>query len=227
MIVGKDGDSSVAIYGATGRSASSLARKFTRHEDGIYMEAIDDTVSGEEKPELFEYPAIRFFDNGIVAANGRHIENISALENRDARKQLAYALSEEAYEPDEHRTPRITGCIVESQSLGGMKADAALHIVRFAHDGIDHASWSVPLENGKGKFLSTYEGTDIKPTPSFSGDPIEVRLGYGSASEAAKTIFNSYAPPSGEKDYRVGVIAVYKKLGEESTIAIVNSRYEH
>ena len=222
IVIGKDADSYVVIYGATGRSPSSLARKFVQQENRVSMQAVDETVSTKGNSELLEYPAVNMFENGVVVANGRQIENISDLQSRDARKQLSYSLSEEAYEPDEYRTPRITGCIVELQTVAGLKMDGALHIVRSASNGIDHSSWSVPFETGKGLFISTYRGDDVKPTPSFVGEPVAVELNFGSPQEAAQAVFQTFAPKGGEADYRVGVIVVYKKLGLAPEIAIVN-----
>lgn len=218
IVIGQDGESYVALYGATGRSPSSLARKFVKEGDGVYMTAVDATVSKEKNPELFEYPAAKIFSNGVVVANGTQIKNVSELQRRDARQQLSYAMSDEAYEPDEYKTPRITGCLVESEG----KMDGALHIARFAPDGIDRSSWSVPFESGTGLFISTYGGNDVKPTPSFAGNPLSVELNFGSAQQAAQTLFDAFTPPAGEMDYRVGVIAVYKKLGEPAEVAIVN-----
>lgn len=217
ITIGKDGDAFVALYGATGRSPSSLARRFVQSGDAIFMGGVDGTVK-EGNVALLEYPAVRLFPNGVVVANGTQIERITNLQSRDARQQLSYALSEESYEPDEYLTPRITGCLVES----GGKMDEALHIVRAVADGTDRASWSLPLESGKGAFISTYIGADVKPTPSFSGEPLSVSLHFGSAKAAAQAVFDSFTPPSGEMDYRVGVIAVYKKIGEQPEIAIVN-----
>ena len=146
----------------------------------------------EKNPELFEYPAVKVFNNGIVVANGTQIKNVTELQSRDARQQLSYALADESYEPDENKTPRITGCIVEA----GGKMDGALHIVRFAKDGIDHASWSASFEEGYGLFISTYGGNDARPAASFAGNPVPVELGFGSAKNAAKTLFEAFSPPS-------------------------------
>jgi len=217
IIVGKDAGALVALYGATGRSPSSLARRFVQEGSGIFMTGIDETVK-EGNRELLEYPAIRIFANGVLVANGSHIERISEFQSRDARQQLSYALAEEAYEPDEYRTPRITGCVIESP--GGI--DAALHIVRSVPQGIDRSSWSVPLEEGKGLYVGTYIGEDVKPTPAFPGDPLPVSLQFGSAKAAAQALFDAYAPEGGAADYRVGFVAVYKKLGEEVQVAIMN-----
>lgn len=217
IIVGRDAGESVVIYGATGRSPSSLARKFVQNGNGIFMGGVDDTVK-QGNPELLEYPAVQLFEKGIVVANGTHIARITELQSRDARQQLSYALADEAYEPDEYRTPRITGCIIES----GTGVDGALHIVRSAPDGIDHSSWSVSFEEGKGFYVGTYIGEDVKPTPAFAGDPLTVDLKFGSPEGAAQAVFDAFAPKEGALDYRVGVIAVYKKHGAEPEIAIVN-----
>ena len=218
LAIGKDGDAYVALYGATGRSASSLARRFVEEADAVYMGGVDATVAKEGNPELLEYPAVQLFENGVVVANGRQIEKIDSLQSRDARKQLSYLLSEEAYEPDEYLTPRITGCIIKNQT----GADGAIHIVRSASDGIDHSSWTVPFESGKGMFISTYIGADVRPTPSFSGEPVPVALNFGSAKKAAHALFDALKPSEGEMDYRVGCIAVYMKENQRPEVAIVN-----
>ncbi len=218
IIIGMDTGVPVILYGATGRSASSLKRRFVELEDGIYMTAVDATVKIEGNPELLEYPAIRYFENGIAVANGNHIERLDPLETRGARQQLSYALAEEAYEPDEYRTPRITGCVIQG------KHDAALHIIRSSQDGIDRSSWDVPLLDGEGRYLSTYIGGDVRPTPSFKGEPETVKLSFGSAETAAKALYDATAPANGAPDYRVGFIAVYMRGPHDRDVQIVNVR---
>lgn len=219
IIIGKDGDSAVVLYGATGRSPSSLARKFTQHGSEIFMGGIDDTVSKEGNPELLEYPAVRIFQNGMVVANGRQIGHVTALLGGETQKQLDSLLITETYEPDEYCTPRITGCVGERDS--GL-FDASLHIARKGASEVDRSSWTLPLGENSGFFISTYEGDDVKPTPSFSGDPRTMTLNFGSAQVAAKTVFEHLTPPTGEMDYRVGIIALYKKFGQPVEVAIMN-----
>ncbi len=218
LALGMDGNAYVALYGATGRSPSSLARRYVQEGNAIYASAVDDTVKREGNPELLEYPAVMFFDNGVAVAYGRQIEKITDLQNREAKKQLSYALSEEAYEPDEYKTPRITGCLVKTTT--GM--DAGIHIVRIARDGIDRSSWTVPLTPGKGMYISTYVGEDVRPTPSFSGAPLPVTFNFGSAKKAAKAMYDALAPKRGEADYRIGYFAVYIQEGKSPEIAIQN-----
>ncbi len=218
IIIGMDAGSTVVLYGATGRSPSSLKRRFVELGDGIYMTSVDATVQLEGNPDLLEYPAIRFFENGIAVANGNHIERLDPLQNRSARQQLSYALSEEAYEPDEHRTPRITGCIVDSE-----KPDAALHVIRSTTNGIDKSAWDVPLRTGSGSYIATYAGNDVRPTPSFSGDPKEFPLSFGSPENAARSLHGQLAPSAGQSDYRVGFLAVYKKKNQDAETFILNA----
>jgi hypothetical protein len=80
----------------------------------------------------------------------------------------------------------------------------------------------VPLVAGTGKYISTYAGEDVRPTPSFIGGPVDTSLSFGSADKASDAIFELLAPPAGEQDYRVGVIACYKKFGEKPTVSIKN-----
>ena len=218
LAIGRDADAYVILYGATGRSPSSLARTYVQEGNAIYARGIDDTVRREGNPELLEYPAILLLRNGIVVANGRQIEKVNELQDREAKKQLSYLLSEEAYEPDEYRTPRITGCLVETSQ--GM--DAAIHIARSVSDGIDRSAWTVPLEAGKGMYISTYIGEDVRPTPSFPGDPLPITLDFGNAQNAAQAMFDALEPPAGEMDYRIGYIAVYVAEGKNPDIAILN-----
>lgn len=228
LIVGRDVGRAVVIYGATGRSPSSLARRFVEQGDGIYMAATDATVAIAGNPDLLEYPALKFFDNGILAANGNHIELIESLNfPNGVLEELGGTpessgkgiLSEVTYEPDEYKTPRITGCILETD--GGL--DALLHIVRSAKSLDPHRDyWRVSLKDGSGSYISTYTGEDVRPTPSFSSDPLPVSLHYGSAGNAAQGVYDALEPQAGKSDYRVGVIAAYKEPGKEPEISIIN-----
>ncbi len=218
IIIGVTGGMPIAVYGATGRSPSSLARRFVEVADGVFMTATDATVAIQGNPDLLEYPAVRIFENGVVVANGNHIDKIEAIEAREVRKQLSYALSEEAYEPDEYRTPRITG-MIRADSSG---FEAALHIVRSASDGIDKSSWTVPLVEGEGMFLSTYGGMDVKPTPSFSGDPVSVSLPRVAPKLLAQDLYDALTPEGGRSEYRVGFVVISLTRDNEPTLAIVN-----
>lgn len=217
IILGKDGDATVAIYGATGRSDPSLARKYARRGDEVFADSTDPAVTQKGNVELLTYPALRIFKNGFVVANARHINTIKSLRDSPAARQLEEALQEQLPEPDANQTPRITGAVVESKI-----PTAGLHIVRAKEGVTERESTTVPLISGQGHYVATYNGDDVRPNPSYSGAPTSVQIGFGSAQVAAEEAFDALKPPQGGMDYRVGVVAIYKKPNEEASVAIVN-----
>lgn len=196
IALGKERDSAVAIYGVTGRSAASQARKYEQRGNMVVVIPTDEAVLAEGNRDLLVYPAVIIFHNGFVVANGNQIT--------DYKNDFEEDLKDTLPEPDQYRTPRITGVV-----RGGV---AALHIAREGGSRL----WPVPLEPGKGKLIMTYTGDDQNPT-AFMGDPLDVGLAFGSAEAAAQAVYNLLMP-----EYRVAVVAVYQKLGEVPKVAIVN-----
>jgi len=84
IILGKDGEDFVAIYGVTGRSASSLARRYV--QEGNEIIAVQTAEGGN--PELLTYPAFRFVENGIIVANGN--VTLKGVVASDMDKTIAY-----------------------------------------------------------------------------------------------------------------------------------------
>lgn len=214
IILGKDGDDFAAIYGVTGRSVSSLARRYVQKNNEI---CAVQTVEGGNT-ELLTYPAFRFFNNGISVANGRQIQNISPFIESTAKEQLLHDLANEEYEPDDNKTPRITGCYIENES----GATAGLHIVRSINGKSERSAWDIPLVSGKASYISTYSGIDTKIAPSFIGEPLSVDMSLGTPEKAARAVFDLLSPQDGQSDYRISVIACYKKSGESSRVSILN-----
>jgi len=102
--------------------------------------------------------------------------------------------------------------------------DGALHLVRsdFPNNEPKRNYWRVPIKDGEGAYIATYTGEDVRPTPPFSTDPIQVAIHFGSAEKAAHEVYSYLAPKGDEPDYRVGVVAVYKKKNAEPSVAILN-----
>lgn len=217
IILGKDGEDMVAIYGVTGRSPSSQARKYEERGNEIVVVPTDIDTLNTGNSSLLVYPAYHFWDNGLVVANGNQILKVEKL-NENLKNQLDKDLADEKYEPDSNKTPRITGAIFEDKN----GAVAVLHISRSNGDDSVNSSWNIPLVSGQGHYIATYKGQDGSPTPSFEGDPLEVALNFGSPEIAAKNIFEMIAPPDSEPDYRISVMACYKKMGEKHRTHIVN-----
>lgn len=258
IVIGLDRPgNAVVVYGITGRSASSQARRLVYEEGALEItgrEALSISVpavlrgdlervasaaqaalvkGGEVRvwptdkkelekgnPALLIYPAIVFSKRGVAVSNG--LQTTSVYEgnvfNAKPTDVLMEGLKEWRYEPDApHFTPRIAGV------LNGR--GAALAILRKGKNDSTAAQYfEVPLENGKGKLISTYAGADgVTPLPSFVGAPIDVLIDGSTPEEVSRTFYDALAPPNGSADYRVSVAALFFN-GEtlEGKVVIVN-----
>lgn len=223
LIVGKIQNSIIAVYGVTARSASSKAKRyiFKPAEDLITVEATDPVVMSQGDLSLLQYNPAYFFENGIVIGNGRQTDTIKSLDRSTASEILSESLKDETYELDKYNTPRITGCIVKCS--GDIRA--ALHIIRADEDNnVLRDLFEVPLENGKGKFISTYDGPNIRPTPSFKGGAIDVEVSADSLENLVNEIYEALSPKPGEEDVRVSIVGVSlsENVSEKKTF-IINS----
>ena len=158
IAVGKDR----VYYFIMGRSENSRNRIFSLTEDGIRTEAHDP--SKMKDPSLIIYRPVRKTPQGLVVTNGDQTDTIRDL--GDFRK----ALMTREYEPDEPNwTPRISALLHDDGSfeLSILKQkDGRCLREFFCYEG---------CEEGKGYFLSTYEGPG-SPLPSFSGEPLEIDM---------------------------------------------------
>lgn len=222
IIIGEDksGDNQVVIYVITGRSPSSQARRLEMKPGGIWVNPIEEKVLKEGNIDLLVYPPI-LLSRGIAVSNGKQTVDIRACfeQSQNPKEILNSSLRQWEYEPDAPTfTPRISGCI-----LPGKKA--ALSLIKRAPDGSSIKSYyDIPLIPGKGKMIATYEGANIDPLPSFSGEPIDVEIKEKSPEETAKAIYNALGPREGKKDFRVAVACVFSKnLGSDQyDISIIN-----
>lgn len=222
IIIGEDrsGDNQVVIYVITGRSPSSQARRLEMKLGGIWVNPIEEEVLKEGNIDLLVYPPI-LLSRGIAVSNGKQTVDIKACfeQSQNPKEILNSSLCHWDYEPDAPTfTPRISGCI-----LPGKKA--ALSLIKRAPDGSSIKSYyDIPLMPGKGKMIATYEGSNIDPLPSFSGEPIDVEIKEKSPEETAKAIYNALEPLESKKDFRVAVACVFSKNpgSDQYDISIIN-----
>lgn len=210
IVIGKSGGAVFGVYGAMGRSASSLARMYVMdaHND-VRAVATDGLVAEEGNPELLEYRSLMWLDGGFVIANGRQIELVKSVDGPQEDLMAAEP------EPDAYLTPRITAVVSGDQ--------AVLYMVRSVHGSTESKRWPLDLVDGKAYFISTYVGVDVRPTPSFAGDPVQIEFVYRSAKDVAREAFDALAPLEGRPDYRVGVFGVLMRAGAEREVAIFNA----
>lgn len=203
------GDRAVVIYGITGRSPSSQARKLVARDAGIWVQPTGEDVLKKGNVDLLIYPAVLFGDGGVAVSNGKQTGDILAkLAGGGAPVSiLAEALKRWDFEPDSPIfTPRISGCLAGRE--------AALSLVRRGPSGTTLRSYfEVPLEPGKARLISTYMGPNRDPLPCFEGEPREIVLEGASARETAGSLYDALKPGVPEKDFRVATACLYLTLG--------------
>jgi IMP cyclohydrolase len=236
IIIGRGGtgEHDVVVYGVTGRSPSSQARRLV-HEGGgtVRTEVTDPDVLREGNEQLLIYPCMRPLTGGLAVSNGAQTdliwETASELMKRPpfppAAEILRRALDRSStidgidlnqYEPDPPAfTPRISGLLA---------GDAALAIIRRAEDGTTHKDiYEVPLTAGRGRLLATYAGDRRDPLPAFEGPPAEVGLAGRSPQETAELVYDALGPWIYCEDLRVGVAVLFRQVRTgRMNVAIIN-----
>jgi len=163
IAVGKDR----VYYFIMGRSVNSRNRIFVKTEDGIRTEAHDPALMKDAS--LIIYHPVRRFAGELIVTNGDQTDTV-----RDclaSGKGFFDAMLQREYEPDAPNfTPRISAILHE---------DGAFELSILKHkDGrcLRELFYYEGCDEGKGYFLSTYSG-DGDPLPSFTGEPVEVKMG--------------------------------------------------
>ena len=62
---------------------------------------------------------------------------------------------------------------------------------------------------GMGKMISTYEGENKDPLPSFTGEPVDIEIKSKKPDELAEAVYSALEPEEGKKDFRVSVACVF------------------
>ncbi|MCJ7485921.1 MAG: IMP cyclohydrolase [Candidatus Aminicenantes bacterium] len=210
----------VIVYAITGRSPSSQARRLALRDRGVWVQPTDEDVLKKGNVDLLVYPAVLFGQTGVAVSNGKQTADIRDGLSSGAGPVgvLSMALAGWDFEPDAPIfTPRISGCLV--------RGSAGLSLVRRGEAGETLRSYfEVPLREGEGRLVSTYEGPNRDPLPSFTGEPHRIELHGGSARETAETIYRELGPVHPEKDFRVAVACVSVSLSrpDDFDVHIIN-----
>jgi len=217
IIIGRDqsGVQDVVVYGITGRSPASQARKFAwdKEKNAISVQPTDKKLFQQGNPDLLIYPAI-IFKGDIAVSNGRQTEAIADYLSLHAEEKplsiLEHSLAVWSFESDTpNYTPRISGCITDH--------GAGLAIIKRSISGAcTKEYYHALLHVGKGSLLATYQGLNKDPLPAFSGVPIEVALQGTSAQDIAEEVYAHLG------DFKVGVAVVLQDMYKENDVAIIN-----
>jgi len=199
ILLGKIKKKYVGVYGVTGRSESSRNRIYKKKGNKIC--GVQTTKEFGGNKDLLEYPAAIWSKQGLIIANGNQIKNTKTT--FPIEKNLD-KLKIETVEPDKYLTPRITGFISKNNS----KVELGLQIIRSLKNKVNYDYFVLKPKDNEMYFISTYSGKDVRPTPSFSGKPILVKVNSKNLEEATRYVFECIKPKKGKEDYRVTVLGV-------------------
>lgn len=231
IILGMDlsGEQGVVVYGVTGRSQSSQARKFVFSEehDVLRTDVTDKEQLEKGSPALLIYPAMARKYDAIIVSNGAQtnllyetIENEvlgaeaivrEAMNNRVCMYDSKLGFIDiTGYEPDApNNTPRISGAITPKSPI--KKPKGALHIVRKGINFRHKEMFPFYLEPGKGYLIATYKGANENPLQGFDTEPLEVKITGTTQEDIANAVYETIAPKEGKDDLRVAVACWFAK----------------
>ncbi|MEK6859021.1 MAG: IMP cyclohydrolase [Nanoarchaeota archaeon] len=223
-----DAGAGVVVYGITGRSPPSQARRLVIHGEPrsprVEVEVTDTEVLRTGKPELLVYPAMISSGTAptreISVSNGAQTATIAEHWGFTALEALQKGHAKWEYEPDiPNFTPRISGRL---NLFGDRNKEAFLGIIRRGTDVLPRrAFYEVPLTAGRGEFISTYDGQDCNPVQPFRGEPLAVAIPGATPEQTARYFYEAFAP-AGEKDFRVSVACMYLSRENNLLVGIVN-----
>ncbi|MBC7364339.1 MAG: hypothetical protein H5U07_07335 [Candidatus Aminicenantes bacterium] len=209
------------VYGITGRSAASQARRIIKKESGLWVEPSTPELFVSGNPDLLIYPAMLYSAHGVVVSNGKHTEDImrEMANTQDPVQALIRGLRDWKYEPDSPiYTPRISLVF-----KGGFRIAASI-IKRGELGGVIKEYFDLPLIPGKGWWFMTYSGLNLDPLPAFQGEPVSLEVEGIAAEQIAGWIYETLAPATGKQDLRVSVACVCASSdgAEVKEIKIIN-----
>lgn len=227
IIMGRSKDNAdkiIAVYGITGRSPSSQARKLVLEENRagfeISIEVTDEEVLSKGNPDLLVYPAIMGIQNSaLLVSNGKQTEDLvkGLMEHNTADKAVIYSAINWSYEPDApNYTPRISAAFDGKNLAMGVTRKHGTSSTKI------NTIQGLKLELGDARLIATYSGENQNPLPSFKGDPIPYELGNGSLQDIAQHVYDSLSPENSQKDFRVAVAAVACPADEGELPYIIN-----
>jgi IMP cyclohydrolase len=193
------------VYGITGRSPSSQARRIVFEGTRAMVTPTDEDLLAEGDPDLLLYAAISI-QQGCVVSNGRQTFSIRPIPVSDPGpvEVLAQGLEGWDFEPDPPNwTPRISGCVLTADR-------GALSIIKHGGGGLSVKNYfEFPLLPGRAKMISTYTGKNANPLPSFQGEPLDLHFRGVTARQTAEAVYAAMAPADPKLDFRVAAACVF------------------
>lgn len=223
LVIGNNEEYLFHVYGVTARSDSSRAKRYVyRPEIGkVIVIPTDAALMAQGDLALLDYTAAHISSSLIITGNGRQTDHIRGLKAKNALEALETDLAEDEYENDAYHTPRITGCALRLNN----EWSQAVHIIRGDERGSSIRNcYEISTSTPSAFFISTYAGPNVRPTPSFEGNPHELILPSGTIEEITWEFYNAFAPQPSQEDLRVSVVLLKtSKLTGVTQVNIINS----
>lgn len=195
-----DGARAVLAYFIMGRSANSRNRALVKEGDDLAIRVLDANKMAD--PSLILYVPLRTLTSETVVTNGDQTDTIcDAIQNGGSFYE---AMQTRRFEPDApHFTPRISGILrwndAFSYSLSILKAGDAAGTTTLRQ------TFDYEPTAGTGHLIHTY-CPEADALPSFSGEPVPVRL-PDEIDAFADGLWNALYP-----EHRVSLYARYTNL---------------
>jgi len=227
IILGQDKEGyNVVIYGLSGRSPSSQARRLVANNNIVSIDVTDQEQLAKGDPALLVYNAIinNSVNNVVSVSNGVQTNLIARIVDRVdipmpailpfAFRKPEYMTTKDGrkidittFEPDSPNfTPRISGV----SEISGNRAMIAI-CKRLSSGDLERCFYELALNPGQGFMVSTYSGKDVgkgEVLPSFVGEPKVVQL-IGDRREIADSVYEAMGK------YAVSACAFYPQQNPE------------
>jgi len=190
------------VYGITGRSLSSQARRLVIENGRIKVQPTDQKILEQGDPNLLVYDAVIFERRKVAVSNGAQTENVYDHGVSDGHNLWSF-------EPDApNYTPRISGFMPQNNFT---VQHPIMGIIRRSFSGEPVREYfEVPISRGKGRLISTYSGANENPLPSFKGQPLDVEIEGFTARDVAINFYRSLKVKDNQ-NFRVAVATVCLK----------------
>ena len=219
IVVGKssDGKKAVFAYFIMGRSENSRNRVFACYGDEVRTEPLDPSKVSD--PSLIIYSPVKTVGNSVIVTNGDQTDTIErSLKDGHC---FRHALMGRTFEPDAPNfTPRISALL----HLGKKAADFCyeMSVLKSADakgKKCNRFFYCYEAVNGTGHFLHTYQ-KDGNPLPSFTGEPVPVRIPRDVHEFAAEIWENLNA------DNKISLVCRAYDLRSDECEQVVFNKYE-
>ena len=164
IIAGDHNGEVFLAYFIMGRSENSRNRIFVKEDGILKTRAFDE--SKVKDPSLIIYNAVRSYNDHRIVTNGDQTDTIYSCFKRG--KSFRQGLDGREYEPDvPNYTPRISAYLNDRE--------VHLSIIRRENEECRRLYYDYLQKENVAYFISTYDH-DGDPLPSFSRDPIRVKI---------------------------------------------------